>query len=218
MIPVLIVPLLTRPDLLNRMLDSVDYHVGTLVVIDNGHCLPSDFPHRDWADNAYLLRMPSNLGVASSWNLGIKATPFAPWWLVANFDITWPAGSLAEFDTDDASRVLRLSGGTPPWCAFSVGEDVVSAVGLFDEYLHPAYFEDTDYERRCEAAGAPVIASGIDVQHDNSSTLRAGYDQHNRRTYVANARYYAAKEYRRDMSEGQWSLRQRRRQAWDEPS
>ncbi|NDH85260.1 MAG: DUF3097 family protein, partial [Acidimicrobiia bacterium] len=29
--------------------------------------------------------------------LGIKATPMAPWWLIANFDVTWPAGSLQQF-------------------------------------------------------------------------------------------------------------------------
>ena len=115
MIPVMIVPILTRPDLLDRMLDSVDYPVHTLVVIDNGHCLPGNFAHRDWASSAYLLRMPSNLGVATSWNLGIKATPHAPWWLIANFDLTWPRNSLAQFDTEDAPEMRCLL--TLAWAA-----------------------------------------------------------------------------------------------------
>lgn len=215
MIPVMVVPILTAPELLDQMLSSVDYEVGTLVVIDNGHCLDGDFTHRDWAHSAYLLRMPSNLGVATSWNLGIKATPHAPWWLVANFDVTWPAGSLKRFDTEDASRVLRLSAASPPWSAFTIGEDVVRAVGLFDEALHPAYFEDNDYQRRCEAAGAPVIQSDIPVEHRNSSTLSAGYRAANDRTFAANAAYYGAKQYRDDLSEGRWSLKRRREQSWD---
>ena len=215
MIPVMIVPILTRPELLDRMLDSVDYEVETLIVIDNGHCLPGDFAPRPWAQNAYLLRMPSNLGVATSWNLGIKATPFAPWWLVANFDVTWPAGSLEQFDTEDAPEVIRLAHATPPWCAFSIGEDVVRRVGLFDEYLHPAYFEDNDYERRCEAAGMPVIQSGIPVTHHNSASLDGPYRAANDRTFVANAQYHAAKQYRGDLSEGHWSLKRRRAQSWD---
>ena len=215
MIPVMIVPILTRPDLLDRMLDSVDYPVHTLVVIDNGHCLPGNFAHRDWAQDAYLLRMPSNLGVATSWNLGIKATPHAPWWLIVNFDVTWPAGSLAQFDTEDAPEVLRLADASPPWSAFSIGEDVVAQVGLFDEYIHPAYGEDNDYERRCEAAGVPVVQSGIPVDHANSSTLDAGYRAANERTYVANMQYHAAKHFRGDLSEGRWSLKRRREQSWD---
>ena len=215
MIPVMIVPILTAPEHLDRMLDSVDYPVDVLVVIDNGHCLPGNFAHRDWARNAYLLRMPSNLGVATSWNLGIKATPHAPWWLIANFDITWPAGSLAQFDTEDASQVLRLADATPSWCAFSIGEEVVAQVGLFDEFLHPAYGEDNDYERRCEAAGVPVVQSGIPVDHRNSSTLEAGYRAANDRTFVANMQYIAAKGFRGDLSEGRWSLKRRREQSWD---
>lgn len=215
MIPVMIVPILTRPELLDRMLDSVDYEVDTLVVIDNGHCLPGDFAPRPWARNAYLLRMPSNLGVATSWNLGIKATPFAPWWLIVNFDVTWPAGSLGQFDTEDAPELIRLAHATPPWCAFSIGEDVVRSVGLFDEYLHPAYFEDTDLERRCEAAGVPVVQSGIPVTHHNSSSLDGPYRAANERTFVGNAQYHAAKQYRGDLSEGRWSLKRRRTQSWD---
>lgn len=215
MIPVMVVPILTRPELLERMLDSVDYPVGTLVIIDNGHALPGDFAHREWAQDAYLLRMPSNLGVATSWNLGIKATPFAPWWLIANFDVTWPAGSLAQFDTKDASQVVRLVDAPQPFCAFSIGENVVAGVGLFDEYLHPAYFEDTDYLRRCEAAGVPVITSDIPVEHTNSSTLDSGYRAVNERTFMANASYYTAKEFRGDLRDGRWSLSRRREQSWD---
>lgn len=215
MIPVMIVPILNRPELLDRMLDSVDHPVDVLLVIDNGHCLPGNFAHRDWARHAYLLRMPSNLGVATSWNLGIKATPHAPWWLIANFDVTWPRQSLEQFDTEDASQVLRLAYASPPWCAFSIGEEVVRQVGLFDEYLHPGYFEDNDYERRCEAAGVPVVQSGIPVDHANSSTLDGGYRAANDRTYQANADYYAAKQFRGDLSEGRWSLKRRREQSWD---
>jgi len=215
MIPVMVVPILTAPHLLDQMLDSVDHEVGTLVVIDNGHCLDGDFMQRDWAHSGYLVRSPSNLGVATSWNVGIKMTPFAPWWLIANFDVTWPAGSLAQFDTDDAPRVLRLSGARPPWCAFTVGEDVVKAVGLFDESFHPGYFEDSDYQARCEAAGAPVLQSSIPVDHLNSSTLSAGYSDANARTFMANAEYHTAKRLRGDLSEGAWSLTRRREQSWD---
>lgn len=211
----MVVPILTRPDLLHRMLDSVDVEVGTLVVIDNGHCLPDDFPRREWAHNAYLLRMPANLGVAGSWNLGIKATPHAPWWMVANFDVTFPPGALAQFDRLDAPESLVLSGGSPEWCVFTVGERVVQRVGLFDEALHPAYWEDLDYERRCEAAGVPIIKSGIHVDHDNSSTLHSGYRGANERTFSPNAQYFADKIQRHDFTEGRWSLERRRALSWD---
>ena len=41
-----------------------------------------------------------NLGVAASWNLGIKATPLADWWLICNSDIKFGPGDLAKWDAE----------------------------------------------------------------------------------------------------------------------
>lgn len=212
----MIVPILARPELLYQMLDSIDYPVGDLVVIDNGAGVdPERIADSDQIERSWLLPSPTNLGVATSWNFGIKATPHAPWWLIVNFDVTWPAGSLAGFDTKDASSVVRLVRHAQPWCAFSVGEEVVRQVGLFDEYLYPAYCEDNDYEVRCEAAGAPIVQSAIPVQHSTSSTLEAGYRAKNDRTFLSNLNYYRDKKERGDLSEGHWSLTRRRVNSWD---
>lgn len=214
MIPVLIVPVLTRPELLERMLESVTHPVGTLLVIDNGQVVTRT-ERPSWAERMHVLHMPTNLGVAGSWNLGIKATPHAPWWLVAGFDVVFTQQALAEFDSGDASRVLRLSGGSPPWCAFAIGEDVVRAVGLFDEALYPAFYEDNDYQRRCEAAGVPILTAATPLHHDNSSSLTGRYIEANRRTFESNGAYYRAKQYRNDLSEGGWTLKRRRELSWD---
>jgi len=133
------------------------------------------------------------LGVASSWNLIIKATPYAPWWMIANFDIEWPAGSLEQLAAISGPDRLVLSGGMPPWCAFTVGEQVVDQVGLFDEHFHPAYFEDNDYRRRCLLAGVPVINLLSRTRHENSATIASGYARHNQRTFPRNQAYYIHK-------------------------
>ena len=217
MIPAMIVPVLTAPHLLYRMVDSIDFPVQHLVVIDNGRCVDPSML-RSWSDTIErlsLLPMPANMGVAGSWNLGIKVTPFAPWWLIANFDIVWQPGSLSRWAASDRRASLCLSGGSPPWCAFSVGEQVVSRVGLFDEGLHPAYFEDNDYQRRVEHAGLAVEQTGIAVHHDNSSTLAHGYRDRNNATYSDNQRYYSRKASMEDYGPGDWSLATRRRNSWD---
>lgn len=213
MIPAMIVPLLTRPELLNRLLGSLDYPVKDLVIIDNGRCVTS-LPWSPMVERLHVITMPANLGVSGSWNLGMKSTPFAPWWLIVNFDAHFPPGSLERFhvEADDAS--LLLSGGLPPWCAFALGAQVVETVGLFDERLHPAYFEDNDYERRATFHGFQTRQSTIRVHHDNSSTLAAGFRARNDATYGDNAEYYRDKVSRSDMGEG-WSLERRRRLTWD---
>lgn len=216
MIPVMVVPVLTRWDLLDRMISSINYPVKDLIIINNGARNYDYLPvWNQWVSKTWHLRMPSNLGVASSWNLGIKSTPMSSYWLIANFDIEWSGESLKQFDEISNSDQLILSNGTPEWCVFSIGSRVVDKVGLFDEALHPAYFEDNDYERRCDYQGIEVVKSFIPIAHDNSSTLNAGYQEENNLTYSNNFNYFNAKLENKDYSEGRWTLKRRRNNSWD---
>ena len=208
MIPVMIVPVLTGPKILYAMLDSIDCPVAKLIIIDNGDCLNTStgWPVKN-VQSTKVIKMPANLGVAGSWNLGIKAAPFVPWWLIVNFDITWPAGSLQMFAEQGNADEIVLSQCPQPWSAFAIGENVVQRVGLFDEGYHPAYFEDNDYARRC--ADEIVRPAPIPVRHDNSSTLAAAdYGEKNNRTYLSNLDYFQA-------GGGGWTLERRRANSWD---
>lgn len=206
MIPVMIVPILTGPEIMSNMLDTIDHKVQHLILIDNGDCV-EDLPWNELVMQTSVIRMPANLGVAGSWNLGIKAAPFAPWWLIVNFDITWPAGSLKMFAEQGNADEIVLSECGQPWSAFAIGENVVRRVGLFDEGFHPAYFEDNDYARRC--ADEIVRPAPIPVRHENSSTLAAAdFGEKNNRTYASNADYFQA-------GGGGWTLDRRRANSWD---
>lgn len=216
MIPVLIVPVLNNYNLLKRMLDSIDYPVEKVILIDNSD--PSHFeykPNTELIKNFYHLKFPSNLGVSTSWNLGIKATPFADYWLIVNNDAWFPQGALLNFFEVSVPEHLVLSAGVPPWCAFSIGSDYIKKVGLFDEGIHPAYFEDNDYLRRCEKIGLTVYQSNIFVNHDNSSTLSQGHLEDNSKSFPKNAEYYYEKVKKQDYSQGQWSLDTRLHNSWD---
>jgi GT2 family glycosyltransferase len=168
MIPMMVVPTLTRHDLLGQMLDTVDVAVRHLVVIDNSGdgVEVGDGP---W-ENATVLRLPANLGVAASWNLGIRLAYRQPWVLIVSDDVTWPAGALEMFANQADEDRLVLSGTWPHWCAFAIGMRVVQQVGLFDEGYFPAYFEDNDYMRRAGRVGVQA-GYGPEVVHRNSSTL-----------------------------------------------
>jgi len=218
MIPVLIVPVLARYTLLYDMLESVDCDVETLVIIDNGGHGWADYlrsPNPAHIKNSHVLQLPSNLGVPSSWNLGLKITPFAPWWMIANFDINWPAGAMQSFVDLSGPDALVVSGEAAEWCVFTIGENVVQQVGLFDEGIHPAYWEDMDYLRRCAAHGVPITRSGIKVNHANSSTLATPYGAHNATTFGANQQRANDRAYRGDLTSGEWSLATRRALSWD---
>jgi len=216
MIPVMIVPVLTRHDLLDRMIMSINYPIKDLIIINNG---AKDYDYlpvwNQWINKIWHMKMPSNLGVASSWNLGIKSTPMSDYWLISNFDIEWGGDSLKMFAESSKVDKLLLSNGAPNWCAFSVGWKIIDQVGLFDEGLHPAYFEDNDYERRIKALNLNIEQSFIPIAHDNSSTLKAGFQQRNDQTYEDNMNYYNNKVKCGDMSSGEWWIRRRRKNSWD---
>lgn len=215
MIPVMGVPILTKPELLNRLIGSIDYPVADLVIIDNGHCIISP-PWSPFVERMHVVTLPSNLGVPGSWNLIIKSMPFAPAWLIVNFDAYFPSGSLERFHVESRPDALVLAQAAPPWACFSIGEQVVASVGAFDEALVPAYFEDLDMERRCVFAGVPVVQTTIPVCHDNSSTIAdPKYRAKNDSTYHVNREYYQDKVQRGDMGEGRWSLQRRRALSWD---
>lgn len=214
MLPNLIVPVLNRYDLLQRMLDTIDVKIANLVIIDNGDGMDKmRFPEK--AKFVNVIPLPGNLGVSGSWNLGIKVLPHHDRWFFASNDVMFQPGDLQKLSHAKTNE-LTLTESFPNWQVFAVGEEVIRAVGLFDEAFHPAYFEDNDYIRRVHFHEFPVTKLPLGVHHDNSSTLRSSqrFQDLNNSTFDDNRSYYNRKVAANDFSAGQWSLSRRRRNEW----
>jgi GT2 family glycosyltransferase len=208
----LIVPVLNRYDLLQRMLDSVDVSVEHLLVIDNGP--GSELTFNKSFKKVTVLDMPANLGVSGSWNLGIKSFPYAHRWFIASNDVVFEPGALEQLSQARRDEIT-LTSDAPHWQAFALGDEAVSDIGLFDESLFPAYFEDNDYARRAEFVGVNIRLVDIRVRHDNSSTIKAGYMDKNAQTFRKNESYYRSKIDNNDYTPGSWSLDIRRANGWE---
>ena len=219
MLPNLIVPVLNRYDLLQRMLSSIDYPVKHLLVIDNGASMVMEDMEVDVPDCVEFttyLPMPANLGVAASWNLGIKSFPYADRWFFASNDVVFKPGALerlCEARTDE----ITLSKMFPHWHAFSVGYEAVRRLGLFDEAFFPAYFEDNDYNTRANRFGVPIRKLDIPADHDNSSTLKSDpvFQALNGDTFARNQAYYQAKIKHQNFGPGGWDVERRRLNGWE---
>lgn len=215
MIPNLIVPTLTRYDLLQRLLSSIDYPIGHVVIIDNGNMidqlkLPAEIKELT------VLTMPANLGVASSWNLGIKCFPHDSMWFICSDDVEFEPGALqAWFEASGPDRLVT-SEQWPHYQFFSVGEDVIERVGLFDEALHPANFEDDDFEWRAAKQGFDALRVAVDHSHVGQATVFDGVNREkNKQSYPLNEIYFRYKQSQNDLSAGEWSLNRRRVNSWD---
>jgi GT2 family glycosyltransferase len=215
----LIIPVLNRYDLLQRCLMSIDFPVKHLLIIDNGSAnnpIDTEVAISDWVESTTYLPMPANLGVAASWNLGIKSFPHDDVWFFASNDVEFGPGALQELS--EARRdEITLSKGFPFWQVFALGYEAVSKVGLFDEGFYPAYFEDNDYQRRAIRARVNIRKLDIMVDHDNSSTIRSSslYTERNDATFRTNQIYFGEKELNDDYGSGSWSVERRRQNSWD---
>jgi GT2 family glycosyltransferase len=186
-IETLIVPVLTKYELLYRMLKSIDYPIENIVIINNGDGI-IDLP--DMSGNVHLIDLPHNIGVAASWNLGIKVTPLSRNWLIANFDVMFPEGALAKLAKVASEKKIVFGDCWPEWSCFVVGWQVIDRIGFFDENCHPAYCEDNIAAFRARANGIELEQSHVRVHHDNSSSIAdTRYAEQNKNTFDFNVAY-----------------------------
>ncbi len=215
MIPNLIVPTLTRYDLLANLLDCIDFPVKHLLIVNNGKESPEFIRKPGAVEKMTWLDMPANLGVSGSWNLGIKSFPFDPVWFICSDDVRFEPGALGSWFQASGPDRFVSSDEWPFYQFFSIGEQVVEKVGLFDEAIFPANFEDDDMEWRAALAGFPVQRVKIAHWHEKQGTVfKSGLAHENSRTYPHNETYFRAKVSREDTSAGQWSLNRRRLLDW----
>lgn len=103
-----------------------------------------------------LVRPGKNLGVAGSWNLGVRAViaEQLDWLILAStsFRFGEPGG------LDFIEGLARCAGevgaqSTFGWHLIAIARRTFEIVGEFDEAFWPAYYEDTDYLYRMALAG-----------------------------------------------------------------
>jgi len=214
-IPVLGFCTLKRFDLADRLLASIDYPVEHLVVVDNSGLQTWTPTKPDCVSNLWTIRVPFGLGLVGAWNLIVKSTPYAPYWVLVNDDAYFAPDALEIIAKEVDTQALNFLDIVPQWSAVVFGEGMVEKVGLYDERFYPLYFDDNDLERRVDQAGVPKKTIQAKVHHDNSSTLNSGFQLVNGNSYRNNQYIYNWKEQMQDYTQGEWSLAIRRANRWD---
>jgi hypothetical protein len=164
-LPLLGVPILNRPDLLERLLNSLDHPVATLAIVDNSAGSTSEaevaaalsalqqdgHPH---VKSIHIARNFGNGGVAASWNQILRAFPNAAVALLVNNDVQFAPGALASAINTlqaDAPQFLPLLPNPQEFSAFLITTLCWNRIGLFDPSFNPAYCEDLEYRDRLRA-------------------------------------------------------------------
>lgn len=198
------IPTLNRYELLKELIASLQ--AGTLKptdiwVIDNGQKLFAD-NELNFADDLgiyqHYRKFGYNLGCAASWNWFIQNTEGIR--IICNDDIIFAPDALEHWlAAYDSSQIVCPDSlvGSNAFSAFTMPDEVVEKVGLFDEAISPnyAYLEDNDYAYRMKLFGMEIkSAPGVLLKHGESSTLKAfspGQQQdHHRRFRQAQVNYF----------------------------
>jgi len=215
MIPVVGFATLTRFDLADRLLASIDYPVEHLVIVDNSGKAEWNPEKPAWVVNMWVIRVPFGLGLVGAWNLIVKSTPYAPFWVLVNDDAWFMPGEMAKIELHVDPQALNFLDIEPKWSGVVFGEGMVDKVGLYDENFYPLYFDDNDLERRVDLAGVPKTTLPVKMGHDNSSTLLSGFQNRNSVSYAKNQQLFAQRAAEGRLEAFPWQLATRRQNRWD---
>ena len=214
-IPVLGFATLSKFDLAQRLLESIDYPVQKLVIVDNSGKKAWIPEPNDYVSELWTIRLPHGLGANGAWNLIIKSTPFAPYWVIPNDDSWFEPGALETIAHNVDPEKFNFVDVNPKWSCVVPGEGAVRTAGLWDEVFHPIYYDDDEYEWRMSMLGVEFNHIPAKVHHNNSSTLHSGYQDKNQHTFSRNQKMFRDKVQSNNTKEIGWSLDIRRNNAWD---
>jgi len=215
MIPLLAIPVLNRYDLLDQNLETIDYPIGEILIINNGK---EKYEPKRKDLNVRVLNLPSNLGMSGSWNLAIKLYPHNEYWMFSSADTHWIPGAMEQLH--NASGKTKLVMTSEAWSCFSIGEDIVRNVGLFDEYFYPIYFEDNDYYERVMRSnmkdGYVQGTIQVNIPSGPSQTINSDEKLKNRNhtTFEINKTYFNKKHSEDFKVNGVWNIDRRRENEW----
>jgi GT2 family glycosyltransferase len=211
-VPVLIIPVLNRYDLLDNLLESISYPVDNILIIDNGGTYKTSIA------NVTVMNMPTNIGVAASWNLGIKCYPSAPYWTFTAIDTGLLSDTLEKTTVYSNEDVVVIS--NYGFSYFSIGRNIIQEVGLFDENYFPAYYEDTDWEKRVRDMGyaKQILYPDVKIKLlDTTITVKSNpqYMKRKEQTDLSNQHYFNKKFAGYNWTCYNWDLQRRIDNDWE---
>jgi GT2 family glycosyltransferase len=214
MIPVLGFAVYSQFHKADRLLASIDYPVKHLVIVDNSGLQTWEPKKPESVEHFFVLRMPYGLGLVGAWNLIIKSTPYAPYWVLINDDAWFEPGALEIIAREADPEALNFVNIIPLWSCLVFGEGAIAKAGLYDERFYPLYYDDNDLHRRMIKAEVQENHIDAKIHHENSSSM-TGKSNENNRTFGANQKLFNKKVEEEDFSPGYWDLTIRRANRWD---
>jgi GT2 family glycosyltransferase len=186
-IPVLGTAVVNGVHWLRRMIDSIDYPVDELFIVNNNGRGELHTELEIIANTKYqyikkvtISHMPSNIGCGGAWNLIIRSYLNAPYWIITNPDVAYSPGFLETMVREAKDRKVGMVHCSPcfhdqgSFECFLLKDWVVQSHGLFDENFYPAYVEDCDYIMRLVLQPVKRVYMNVPYLHGEESYETTG--------------------------------------------
>jgi len=219
-IPVIGVPIVNGIHWLQRLIDSIDYPVNELCVINNNGRgeLDEELEKLSKSSHRFIKKitvcnLPSNIGCSGAWNLIIKSYMMNPYWIIASHDIAFTPGFLDTMvRTSEKEDVGVVKGKEFQWDLFLIKDWVIQECGLFDENFYPAYVEDCDYHIRLmlkniktESLDNDYLHGDVDYKTSGSQTWRTDLSLKEKVDYSHDCNmYYIAEKWGNNWRDSNW--------------
>jgi hypothetical protein len=174
----LFIPVYSNIDGIKKLYDCIDYDIDLVHIISKPNITLNNNSHvKNLKITPYSYKFKS---LAQIWNYFIESCDIDDY-VIMNDDISFGAGYLENYFEviKNNPNTYRIQAGYPHTC-FSTSRYVIDKVGLYDENFIGAYYEDTDYHKRCIEANIEIIeveGNLFNFQHEGRGTNKTCTDE-----------------------------------------
>ena len=217
MIPLLSVTTVNQIDSFERLIASIDYPIKTLSVLCNSYSFDYFLEIKkrcvsDFVEEFMLSHCPYNMGCSTSWNYHIKMNPECDYWFFSGDDIVFSEGDLENANESCKASDVAFSSLPAKYSFFALSKKCVNLVGFFDENIHPANFEDDDYDMRIRQHELLIATFDFGGNHIGGGTTNNLSEEDRKKLkkfYELNSNYYYAKMSSKNYSQGTFDFKER---------
>ena len=137
--------------LVEKCIETINIEKDRILLVDN---TPQSLCKKFEKYGYNVLFHPENLGVARSWNLGIKQGH--DWTFLVSCSVRFPESFTEVVNVLEKHNSEYIFMTYLGWHLTAVSKKLVEKIGYFDENFYPAYCEDTDYVKRMHISNIPM--------------------------------------------------------------
>jgi len=169
----LFIPVYSNIDGIKNLYNCIDYEVDLVHIISKPEIKLEHNPNvKQLKITNYSYKFKS---LAQIWNYFIESYDIDNY-IIMNDDITFGSGYIENYfkTINNNPNTYRIQSGYPHTC-FSTSKYVIDKVGLYDENYIGAYYEDTDYHKRCIESNIKIVEVDGEIfnfKHEGRATNR----------------------------------------------